>query len=81
MSMPALISLRDELDEMLQCIRASRNIRTPMITCRNCGMTARAAPPHVSVLEKEWAMYRNASPDPRAAAAGVPNTGEKVVEP
>jgi len=33
------------------------------------------------VLEKEWAMYRNASPDPRAAAAGVPNTGEKVVEP
>jgi hypothetical protein len=49
MSMPALISLRDELDEMLQCIRASRNIRTPMITCRKCGMTARAAPPHVSV--------------------------------
>jgi len=49
MSMPALISLRDELDEMLQCIRTSRDIRTPIITCRQCGMTAPAAPPHVSV--------------------------------
>jgi hypothetical protein len=49
MSMPALISLRDELDEILQCIRASRNIRTPIITCRKCGMTAPAAPHHVSV--------------------------------
>ena len=49
MSMPALISLRDELDEMLQCIRAGRNIRTPIITCRKCGMTGPAAPPHVSV--------------------------------
>ncbi len=47
--MPALISLRDELDEMLQSIRASRNVRTPIITCRKCGMTAPAAPPHVSV--------------------------------
>src|SRR5438876_4944636 len=33
---------------MLQCIRTSRNIRTPLIICRKCGMTARAAPPHVS---------------------------------
>ena len=49
MSMPALITLRDELDEMLQGIRASRNIRTPIITCRMCGVTAPAAPPHVSV--------------------------------
>ena len=47
--MPALISLRDELDEMLQCIRAGRNIRTPIITCRKCGMTGPAAPPQVSV--------------------------------
>ena len=67
MSMPALISLRDELDEMLRCIRAGRNIRTPIITCRKCGMTGPAAPPHVfeiaskdktRVLEKEWATYR-----------------------
>lgn len=49
MSMPALISLRDELDEILQFIRASRNIRTPIITCRKCGTTGPAAPPHVSV--------------------------------
>ena len=47
--MPALISLRDELDEMLRCIRAGRNIRTPIITCRKCGMTGPGAPPHVSV--------------------------------
>jgi len=49
MSMPDLISLRDELDGMLQWIRSSRNIRTPIITCRRCGMTARAAAPHVCV--------------------------------
>jgi len=47
--MPDLISLRDELDGMLQWIRSSRNIRTPIIACRRCGMTARAAAPHVSV--------------------------------
>ena len=47
--MPALISLRNELDEMLQCIRTSRNIRTPLITRRKCGMTARAALPQVGV--------------------------------
>jgi len=48
-SMPDLISPRDELDGMLQWIRSSRNIRTPIITCRRCGMTARAAAPHVCV--------------------------------
>jgi hypothetical protein len=40
MSMLALICLRDELDGMLQWIRSSRNIRTPIITCRRCGLTA-----------------------------------------
>lgn len=58
MSMPALISLRDELDEMLQGIRAGRNIRTPIITCRKCGMTGPAAPPNVSVR----ALISNAEP-------------------
>ena len=38
-SMPALISLRDGLDSMLQRIRTSRNIQTPIITCRKCGRT------------------------------------------
>jgi hypothetical protein len=58
MSMPALIRLRDELDEMLQRIRAGRNIRTPIITCRKCGMTEPAAPPHVSVRALILALSR-----------------------
>ena len=49
MSMPALISLRDKVDEMLQCLRASRNIRTPIMICRQCGMIAPVAPSAVSV--------------------------------
>jgi hypothetical protein len=56
--MPALINLRDELDEMLRCIRADRNIRTPIITCRRCGMTGPAAPPHVSVRAMILALSR-----------------------
>ena len=47
--MPALISLRDELDGMLQRIRTGRNIQTPIVTCRTCGTTGPAAEPHVSV--------------------------------
>jgi hypothetical protein len=49
MSMPALISLRDELDGMLQRIRTGRNIQTPIVTCHRCGTTGPAAEPHVSV--------------------------------
>jgi len=49
MSMPALISLRDELEGMLHRIRVGRNIQTPIITCRRCGMAGPAAGPHVSV--------------------------------
>jgi hypothetical protein len=48
-SLPTLISLRDELDGMLQRIGTARNIQTPIITCRRCGTTDRAAEPHVSV--------------------------------
>jgi hypothetical protein len=47
--MPALIGLRDELDGMLHRIRTGRNFRTPMVTCRRCGMTGPGAEPHVSV--------------------------------
>ena len=47
--MPALIGLRDELDGTLHRIRASRNFRTPIVTCRHCGMTSPGAEPHVSV--------------------------------
>ena len=49
MSMPALISLRVELDGMLQRIRTGRNIQTPIVTCRKCGTTGPAAELHVSV--------------------------------
>src|SRR5438445_11520276 len=58
MSIPALIGLRDELDETLHRIRAARNIQTPIITCRRCGMTAHAAEPHVSVRALILALAR-----------------------
>jgi hypothetical protein len=47
--MPALIGLRDELDGTLHRIRTSRNFRTPIVTCRRCGMTSPGAEPHISV--------------------------------
>jgi hypothetical protein len=47
-----------QLDEILQCIRAGRNIRTRIITCRKCGMTGPAAPPHVSVRALILALSR-----------------------
>lgn len=56
--MLALISLRDELEGMLHRIRDSRNIRTPIITCRRCGMTGPAAEPHVSVRALILALAR-----------------------
>jgi hypothetical protein len=58
MSTPALISLRDELDEMLHRIRVGRNIKTPIITCHRCGMTGPAAEPHVSVRALILALAR-----------------------
>ena len=58
MSIPALIGLRDELDEMLHRIRAGRNIQTPIITCRKCGMTGHAAEPRVSVRALILALAR-----------------------
>ena len=58
MSMPALINLRDELEEMLRRIRTCRNIKTPVITCRKCGFTGPAAEPHVSVRALILALAR-----------------------
>ena len=58
MSLPALISLRDELDEMLHRIRAGRKIGTPTITCSKCGLTGPAAEPHVSVRALILALAR-----------------------
>jgi hypothetical protein len=58
MSIPALIGLRDELDETLHRNRAGRNIQTPIITCRRCGMTGHAAEPRVSVRSLILALAR-----------------------
>ena len=58
LSMPALIGLRDELDGMLHRIRASRNFRNPVVTCRRCGMTSAGAEPHVSVRALILALAR-----------------------
>jgi len=58
MSMPALISLRDELDGTLHRIRADLNIQTPIITCSKCGLTGPAAEPHVSVRALILALAR-----------------------
>ena len=49
MSMPALISLRDEMEGMLRRIRNGRNIKTPIITCRKCGFAGPAEEPHVGM--------------------------------
>src|SRR5882724_1238663 len=77
-SMPTLISLRDELDGMLQRIRTGRNIQTPIITCRKCGSTGRAAEPHVSVRALILALGRfgiaSKDQNPRAGkgVGGIP---------
>src|SRR5258708_37141199 len=57
-SILALIGLRDELDGMLHGIRASRNFRTPILTCHRCGMTGPGAEPHVSVRAVILALAR-----------------------
>jgi hypothetical protein len=58
LSMPALIGLRDELDGTLHRIRASRNFRTPVVTCRHCGTAGPGAEPHVSVRALILALAR-----------------------
>jgi len=47
--MPKIISLRGELDQMLQQIRSSRKIVTPVLICPNCGLHAHGAEPRVTV--------------------------------
>ena len=49
MSFDALISLRDELDAMLQRLRLEGNISSPVFRCRDCGYVGPATTPHVSV--------------------------------
>lgn len=45
----AIVSLRDDLDAMLQRIRSEGNISSPVFRCRDCGYVGPGATPHVSV--------------------------------
>jgi hypothetical protein len=49
MTIPDLIALCDSLDSMLHEIRSTRNIRSPIVKCPNCGKVGPAAKRHVSV--------------------------------
>lgn len=49
LSMPKIIGLRQELDEMLRRIRTTRSIKTPVFTCPKCGLRAHGAEPRVTV--------------------------------
>ena len=54
----ALIALRDDLDGMLGDIRSGRNIRSPVVTCPQCGATGPEPAPHVSVRAMIVALAR-----------------------
>jgi hypothetical protein len=47
--MAALLSLRDELDDLRGRIRSARHISNPVFTCPACGHIGRGADPHLSV--------------------------------
>ena len=58
LSYPAMIELRDELDDMLQRIRSEKNIRPPLMWCPQCGKETRSAEPHVSVRAMILSLHR-----------------------
>jgi hypothetical protein len=58
MSFEAVIELRDELDAMLQQIRAGRHIRPPLLKCPQCGQVGHAAEPRVSVRAMLFSLQR-----------------------
>ena len=58
MSLTELIALRDRLDAMLQTLRSTHNILTPMFLCPRCGAYGRARPPKVSVRAMLLALSR-----------------------
>jgi hypothetical protein len=49
MSFDAIVKLRDDLDAMLQQIRAERNIHPRVFRCTQCGHAGVGADPRVSV--------------------------------
>jgi hypothetical protein len=58
LSLDALLALRDELDDMLGRIRATRQISNPVFKCPVCGHIGRGADPHVSVRATILALAR-----------------------
>jgi hypothetical protein len=58
LSLDALLGLRDELDDMLGRIRATRQISNPVFKCPVCGHIGRGADPHVSVRARILALAR-----------------------
>lgn len=58
LSIDALLALRVELDGMLRHIRAARQIRTSVITCRVCGATGPEPEPRISVRATIAALVR-----------------------
>ena len=58
MSFEALISLRDDLDTMLERIRFEGHISPPVFRCRQCGHVGPGATPHVSVRATILALTR-----------------------
>jgi hypothetical protein len=49
LSFEGIISLRDNLETLLQKIRAEGHIRSPVVRCPQCGHVGPGATPHVSV--------------------------------
>jgi hypothetical protein len=58
LSIDGLLALRAELEGMLCHIRAARQIRTAVITCRVCGATGPEPEPRVSVRATIAALVR-----------------------
>jgi len=54
----AVVELRDELQRQLEAYRAARNIRPPMMRCRDCGFEGPQAPPKISVRAMLLALSR-----------------------
>lgn len=49
MSFEKIVEVRDEVDAMLQRIRAEGQIHSPILRCQQCGHVSPSAEPHVSV--------------------------------
>ena len=58
LSLNDLLGLRNELDDMLGRIRATRQISNPIFKCPRCGHIGRGADPHVSVRATILALAR-----------------------